>query len=144
MRGFNRERRSIVGLLWILLLTVGWLPGICPAAGEEGLVDVVLAIDNSGSMRKNDPRFLTPKTVRTFLGRLVQKGALSVERRDRVYHYSPAVDEGTCVREETRSFMDRVYGGALTPMLAHFLEHQDLTAEDVAELRRMLDEKGGD
>ncbi len=43
--------------------------GIARAASTTA-VDVMLVIDNSGSMRKNDPQFLTPKTVRAFLERL--------------------------------------------------------------------------
>ena len=85
-----------------------------------------------------------PKTVRTYLRRLTDKGAISKRRHGKVYRYSPLVNEETCVRHETRSFLRRVYGGALTPMLARFLQEEDLTPEDVRELRRVLNGKQED
>ena len=61
-----------------------------------------------------------------------------------LFHYSPLVDEMSCVRHETRSFLRRVYGNALAPMLARFLQEEDLTPEEVSELRRVLDGKQKD
>jgi BlaI family penicillinase repressor len=46
------------------------------------------------------------------------------------------------VRAEGRSFLKRVYGGALMPMLAAFLDEQKLTPEQIAELKRLLDSRG--
>jgi len=82
-----------------------------------------------------------PKTVKTLINRLVNKGALGFEKRGRAYVYHPLVGEAECVRAESRSFLSRVYGGALVPMLAHFIEEQDLSPEEVEELRRILDER---
>ena len=70
MRSFNRHIRPILTLLCGLLLAAGLQIGSGQAADSSGFVDVVLVIDNSGSMRKNDPRFLMPKTVSEFLDRL--------------------------------------------------------------------------
>lgn len=83
-----------------------------------------------------------PKTIMTLLNRLVKKGALAFEKKGRIYEYSPLVREEDCVRAESRSFLDRVYGGSLRPMLAHFLEETPLSKEEIEELRRILDEKG--
>ena len=83
------------------------------------------------------------KTVRTLLNRLVNKKALAYTKDGRSYLYRPLVDERQCVRAESRSFLHRVYGGALMPMLAAFLDEDELSAEEIADLRRMLDEKGG-
>lgn len=82
-----------------------------------------------------------PKTVKTLLNRLVGKGALGFEREGRMYRYYPLVEEHLCVRAESESFLKRVYGGAVQPMLANILEREDLTPDDIAELRRILDEK---
>ena len=72
---FNKGRLSILCRSTVLLTGVvavsGWLlwADAC-AAAVDSASEVVFVIDNSGSMRKNDPRMLTPKTVRTFLGQL--------------------------------------------------------------------------
>jgi BlaI family penicillinase repressor len=46
------------------------------------------------------------------------------------------------VRAETRSFLSRVFAGATGPMLVQFVRHSRLSADEVAELKRLLDEKG--
>jgi BlaI family penicillinase repressor len=83
-----------------------------------------------------------PKTIKTLLNRLVHKNAVGFEQEGRGYRYSPLVAEQACVRAEGRSFLQRVYGGALMPMLAAFLDEQKLTPEQIAELKRLLDSKG--
>lgn len=84
----------------------------------------------------------TPKTIRTLFTRLVNKGALGYEQHGRVYHYSPLVEEKDCAIAETRSFLQRVYGGALEPMLANFLEKEVLTDEEIEKLKKMIERKG--
>jgi BlaI family penicillinase repressor len=83
-----------------------------------------------------------PKTIKTLLRRLVDKGALEYTQHGRAYLYHPAVKQEQCVRAERRSFVERVYGGALTPMLAAFLREESLSADEIAELKRILDDKG--
>jgi BlaI family penicillinase repressor len=82
-----------------------------------------------------------PKTVRTLLDRLVKKKALSKTKRGGVYVYAPMVDEAMCLRAESRGFAERFFEGRLQPMIAHFIADEDLSAEDIAALRRLLDEK---
>jgi BlaI family penicillinase repressor len=82
-----------------------------------------------------------PKTIMTLLNRLMKKGALDFEKEGRAYRYFPRVREADCVRAETRSFLERVYGGALKPMLAHFLEEERLSEQEIDDLKRLLDRK---
>lgn len=83
-----------------------------------------------------------PKTVRTLLARLVEKGALDYAAQGRRYDYRPLVTEEECVAAASGSFVDRVFGGALKPMLVHFVEQRRLTRKDLDELRAILDAKG--
>ncbi|WP_084224727.1 penicillinase repressor BlaI [Paenibacillus pectinilyticus] len=82
-----------------------------------------------------------PKTIRTLLNRLAQKQAISFTQENRVYAYFPLVSEGECVKSETQSFLKRIYGGAFKPMLVNFLKEEQLSEEDIQELRAMLDGK---
>ena len=50
----------------------------------------------------------------------------------------PAVTEQECIAAASESFLDRVFGGALKPMLAHFVEREDLSPEEVKELEKIL------
>ena len=86
----------------------------------------------------------SPKTVKTLLARLVKKEVLGFETEANRYLYFPLVSREDTVREETRSFMDRVFGGDVSSMLVQFVKDADLTDGEVSELRRLLDEKGSD
>lgn len=79
-------------------------------------------------------------TVVTLLARLASKGALATEPQGNRFLYTPAVQRSACVAEETRSFLDRLFGGALRPLVAHCAEHHSLTKKDIAELKALLDQ----
>jgi BlaI family penicillinase repressor len=75
------------------------------------------------------------------LHRLVRKGALATEQNGKKYLYTPAVRRETCVRQASRSFLDRVFGGNATPALIHFVKTAKLTDKDLAQIRAILDDK---
>ena len=79
-------------------------------------------------------------TVRTLLNRLVRKGAVRAEREGRRFMYSPVLTREQWQAHESRSLLDRVFGGRVAPLLAHFSRHEKLSAKDVAELRRLVDQ----
>lgn len=79
-----------------------------------------------------------PKTARTLLNRLVQKKVLGYERSGRVYHYIPLVQEEECIAHQSESFLERVFGGSFTPLLAHFVKRQRLKPAELDELRSIL------
>src|SRR4051812_33971780 len=82
-----------------------------------------------------------PKTVGTFLLRLVRKGMIRVQRADKANSYVPVRTREECLRAESASFLQRVYRGACGPLLLHFVEQADLTGEEVRELERLLKQK---
>jgi BlaI family penicillinase repressor len=82
-----------------------------------------------------------PKTAKTLLARLVQKKALDYEPQGRSYVYEPLVSERDCVAAASVSFLERVFGGSLKPLLAHFVESHRLTKKDLDELRELLENR---
>src|SRR5258708_726046 len=82
-----------------------------------------------------------PKTVKAFLNRLVRKGALGFRKEGRAYLYRALVREEDCVDAASESFLERVFGGSLKPMLAHFVERKKLSEGEIRELQRLLREK---
>jgi BlaI family penicillinase repressor len=88
------------------------------------------------------PRFgWSANTIKTMLNRLVKKRALKFEQDGKRYLYRPAVSREACVRVESRSFLQRVFGGDVAPMLAHFVEDAQLSPEQLKQLRKLLDQK---
>lgn len=88
-----------------------------------------------------DKKEWQPKTVKTLIRRLVDKKALGYEQYKREYKYYPLVEERDCVKEESKSFLQRVYRGSLKNMLLNFIEDESLTKEDIDELTRILEER---
>jgi BlaI family transcriptional regulator, penicillinase repressor len=79
------------------------------------------------------------KTIRTLLNRLLGKGAVEASRDGRRYLYTPLLSRAQWQSQESRSLLDRVFGGRVAPLLAHFSQHEKLSAKDIAELRKLID-----
>lgn len=82
-----------------------------------------------------------PKTVHTLLRRLVRKGALDYEKQGREFHFEPLIDAQEYAHAASRSFLSRFFDGEVAPFLACFLERERLRPEEIAELKRILDQK---
>lgn len=83
----------------------------------------------------------SPKTVKTLLGRLVTKRVLRFTVEGNRYMYSPAIARERFVRNESQSFLQRVFEGETTPLLMHFVENVELSQEEIEELQKLLDRK---
>jgi BlaI family transcriptional regulator, penicillinase repressor len=81
------------------------------------------------------------RTVKTLLSRLVAKGALGYREEGTHYLYHPLFARERYINVESRSFVERVFGGRVTPALAHFVETMELSGDDLRELRSILDRK---
>ena len=77
-------------------------------------------------------------TIKTLLNRLHSKGALRFEKVGKSYLYHPAVTEDRLRAAETESFVDRVFDGSLSPIIAHFARSRKLSEQDLDELERIL------
>ena len=104
------------------------------AKSPQPAYDVIAALDSTEEWH--------PNTVRTLLTRLYRKKALRIKKYKNLYLYSPAVTEEECIREESDSFLRRVFAGSVKPLLVHFARREGLTAKDLDELKQILDEKG--
>jgi BlaI family penicillinase repressor len=82
------------------------------------------------------------RTVRTLLGRLVKKGALEPEEEGNRYVYRPKVSQLRCVRQEARSFVDKVFDGDAAELLIHFVRNEAISPEHIDELKRLLEKRG--
>jgi BlaI family penicillinase repressor len=78
-------------------------------------------------------------TIKTMLHRLVKKGALMATSSGKKYIYSCRVNRADCVRQASRSFLDRVFGGDPAPALLHLVKSSKLTENQIDELKKLLD-----
>jgi predicted transcriptional regulator len=79
-------------------------------------------------------------TVKSLLNRLLKKKAIKAERDGRRYLYTPLLSREKYVSQESKGLLDRLFGGRVAPLVAHFSEQRKLSKKDIAELRRLLEE----
>lgn len=79
-------------------------------------------------------------TIKTLLNRLLNKGAIRAEKDGRRYLYSPVLQREDWVSGESQGLLERLFDGRVAPLVAHFSAQRKLSREDVAELRRLLEE----
>ena len=88
-------------------------------------------------LQQSDPSW-HPRTAKAYLNRLVGKKVLGFSKEGRAYVYRPLVRREECVDAVSESFLERVFGGSLHPMVAHFVKRAKLSPEEIRELRRLL------
>lgn len=82
----------------------------------------------------------TAGTVKTLITRLLRKGAIAGAREAGGYLYRPLVSRDDYVQSESQGLVDRLFGGEVAPLVAHFAQHRALTAKDVQLLKTLIAE----
>lgn len=83
-------------------------------------------------------------TIKTLLNRLLKKGAVTAAKEGRRYLYSPSLTREAWVAQQSEGLVNRLFGGRLAPLVAHFSEQGRLSDADVLELRKLLEEMDDD
>ena len=112
-----------------LVMDVVWR-GNGPMAAE----DVIAALVSEQSWQE--------ATIKSLLNRLLKKGALSAAKDGRRYLYAAVLKRDQWVSSESTSMIERLFGGRVAPLVAHFGKHRKLTPSDIAELKTLIEELG--
>lgn len=99
-----------------------------PLAADE----VVAALDSSQNWQE--------ATIKTLLNRLLTKKAIRAEKDGRRYLYSPLLARVDWVQMQSEGLLDRLFGGRVAPLVAHFSERRKLSRKDITELKRLIAE----
>lgn len=78
-------------------------------------------------------------TVQTYLRRLESKGYVRADLDGRVRIYSPRVRPTTVIRETVNDLVDRLFGGETLPLMRHLIEDGRVSADELAELRKLIE-----
>ena len=81
----------------------------------------------------------SPKTIQTLIRRLVDKGALSAEKRGRQFYYTPAIDRDDFIDSQKKRFTDRFFGGDVTLLVSSFIGDGKITRKELEEIRSIID-----
>lgn len=80
-------------------------------------------------------------TVQTLLRSLEAKRAASHEIDGRTFVFFPLVPEEQVARSVTRDLLNRVFDGRVSNLVSYLLKHEKVSAEELKELRRLINEK---
>ena len=80
-------------------------------------------------------------TIKTLLTRLIKKGAVAFEKKGNLYLYRPLLNEKKMKSHLCKGFLDKIFGGSVTPLLQHFVESNNLSAPEIESLKKLLNRK---
>ena len=78
-------------------------------------------------------------SVKTLINRLLKKKALVSERVEGRTVYRSRVSREDYLAAESQSLLDRLFGGQVTPLVAHYAGRRGLTAEEKARLKALIE-----
>ena len=87
-------------------------------------------------------RGLVRTTALNVMIRLHQKGFLTRKRVEGVYQFSPKISRGTLMRKLVREFVEGTLGGSVSPFVAYLSSDADVSDEELAALRKLVEELG--
>ena len=100
--------------------------------------------DAEGSMTVSDVcerlvgREWTPSTVSTLLQRLSKKGIIGFTKRGKTNCYFPVMKRDEYSMSETKSFLSKLHGGSVKRMVASLYENEEISDDEIDELRKMF------
>lgn len=83
---------------------------------------------------------ISHSTIQTLLRKLEKKNAIRHIKRERVFYFSPIADQAGVTASTTREFLNRVFQGSAKSLVSHVLEHQAISADELQEMHRMIEE----
>lgn len=90
--------------------------------------------------RLNEKKTWHEKTVKTLLNRLVKKQAVSFVKEQRRYLYSPLFEREQYTQQASKSLVERLFSGEISPLVAGFAKNKTLKRDDVEALKSLIDQ----
>ena len=80
----------------------------------------------------------TSNMVRAMIVRLQEKEAIGVERTGHNYGYYPIAEEADCVKQETESFLDRVFERSISRLFVTLADTRGISDKELDELEQLI------
>ena len=78
------------------------------------------------------------KTVKTLLNRLVKKQAITYQKQQRSYLYSPLIEREHYLVKQSKTLVDKLFRGHLSPLVTGFAQQSRLKKDDIAALKAII------
>ncbi|WP_210619577.1 mecC-type methicillin resistance repressor MecI [Mammaliicoccus lentus] len=83
----------------------------------------------------------SPKTIRTLINRLYKKEFIDRTSKNKIFVYFPIVEEKDIKYKTSKVFLDKVYEGGLNSLVLNFVENEELSEDEIEELKNILNKK---
>jgi len=80
-------------------------------------------------------------TVQTLLRKLEAKGAVTHEVEDRTFLFRPLYQQAEVERTAARDLLTRVFNGSVYGLVAHLLQHEPISRDELQRLRQLVEEE---
>lgn len=90
--------------------------------------------------KMEDEQAWSKSTTTTLLKRMLDKEYISYQMNQKVREYYPLLKHDEVIKEETESFVQRVFGGDIGLLMANLVSNKKPTKKELEELRSILDE----
>lgn len=80
-------------------------------------------------------------TIATFLARLVEKGALSAERRGKAWYYTPILTAKAYKKSQVKSLIKNLFDGSAQNLIASLFEEEPFSEKEIEELKSIFEDK---
>jgi BlaI family transcriptional regulator, penicillinase repressor len=95
---------------------------------------------NMVAQRLQDSQSWSLPTIKTLLSRLLAKRVIAYEPDGRRFLYRPLIARADHMAGDVKRLVDRLFGGKLSPLVAHLAEQEALSPQDIAEIEALLKE----
>jgi BlaI family penicillinase repressor len=90
----------------------------------------------------NEVEPIAHSTVQTLLRSLEEKGSITHEVEGRTFVFVPLVQEDKYKRNATRDLLERVFGGDVRSLVAHLLQNEKVSRQELDDIRRLIERRG--
>lgn len=89
----------------------------------------------------NETESIAHSTVQTLLRGLEDKGAVAHKAEGRTFVFHPLVQEDRFKQSATRDLVERVFGGSVSNLMAHLLKNEDVSRQEIDEIRELINRR---
>jgi BlaI family penicillinase repressor len=123
--GFGKLQHRIMRVLWA-------------AEGAVSARDITAALNAEDGGAGDE---IAHSTVQTLLRQLEERGVVAHRVEGRVFLYSATVEQENSLAGTLREFVGRVFAGRRSSLVLNLLNDEELSAEELAEIRRLVEAK---
>jgi len=89
----------------------------------------------------NQSEPIAHSTVQTLLRQLEVKGSVDHEQDGRTFYFFPLVQEEKVKKSAARELLQNVFAGSVGGLVAYLLENEKVSADELADIRKLVDQK---